>query len=116
MVFLAQFSKSVKKYHVSILLVYYFKILGEALIQDFWSRYYVHTLIFFGKVRLPNFVCGTTLKSYIGGTDSSERQKDVFDKKMVFLAQFNILLGYYFKIFGEALIQDFVSWYYFKFF
>jgi hypothetical protein len=72
--------------------------------------------IFFGKVPLSNFVCGTALKSYIGGTDFSERQNHVFDKKMVYLAQFNILLGYYFKILGEALIQDFWSWYYFKFF
>jgi hypothetical protein len=55
--------------------------------------------IFFGKVPLSNFVCGTALKSYIGGTDFSERQNHVFDKKMVYLAQFNILLGYYFKIF-----------------
>jgi hypothetical protein len=34
-IFLAQFSKSMKKYHVNILLGYYFKIFGEALIQDF---------------------------------------------------------------------------------
>jgi hypothetical protein len=40
MVFLAQFSKSMKKYHVNILLGYYFKIFGETLIQDFWSWYY----------------------------------------------------------------------------
>jgi hypothetical protein len=71
MAFLAQFSKSMKKYHVSILLGYYFKIFGEALIvQDLWSRYY----FFFGKIPLSNFVfvCGTALKSYIGGTDFSE--------------------------------------------
>jgi hypothetical protein len=115
MVFLAQFSKSMKKYHLNILLGYYFKIFGEALIQDFWSRY-CFQFFFFGKVPLSNFVCGTALKSYIGGTDFSERQNHVFDKKMVYLAQFNILLGYYFKILGEALIQDFWSWYYFKFF
>jgi hypothetical protein len=88
MAFLTQFPKSMKKYYVNILLGYYFKIFGEALIQDFWSWYYF--TFFFAKYRFQIFVCGIALKSYIGGTDFSElRQKHVFYKKMVFLAQFS---------------------------
>jgi hypothetical protein len=85
MVFLAQFSKSMKKYHVSILLGYYFKIFGEAL-----SRFFGRgtTLICFGKVRLSHFVYGTALKSYIGGTDFSERQNIFFTRKWYFWHNF----------------------------
>jgi hypothetical protein len=119
MAFLTQFPKSMKKYYVNILLGYYFKIFGEALIQDFWSWYY-----FFGKVPLSNFVCGIALKSYIRETDFSDKNM-FFDKKIVctFFTQFSksmrkyrfiILLGYYIKIFGEVLIQYLLLRYYFE--
>jgi trans-aconitate methyltransferase len=88
-IFLTQLSKSMKKYHVRILLGYYFKILGEALIiQDFWSRYYF--FFFLGKGLISNFVYGTALKSYMGETDYSD--------KIMFFLQENGIFGIFFQI------------------